>query len=128
MPFQIDSFDAYLKAQKESQSNPELFWSGIAKHFERQKPFTEVLSGEMRDGIASSFDVIYIIFTPATEIIQTVIRNVLARSFIYHVLSNRKRHIVGTNVLKDLFNLFYYFITINPTMPSNSIFLCMVGV
>lgn len=50
MPFQIDSFDAYLKAQKESQSNPELFWSGIAKHFEWQKPFTEVLSGEMRDG------------------------------------------------------------------------------
>ncbi|MBV42020.1 MAG: acetate--CoA ligase [Crocinitomicaceae bacterium] len=50
MPFQIDSFQAYLDAQNQSRLSPELYWADIASHFQWQRPFTKVREGEMQDG------------------------------------------------------------------------------
>jgi acetyl-CoA synthetase len=50
MPLQLNCFESYRAAQKESTQNPAQFWSEIAVHFDWQRPFTDVLSGRMDDG------------------------------------------------------------------------------
>jgi acetyl-CoA synthetase len=55
MPFQIDSFQAYLDAQNKSRLNPKRYWADIASHFQWQRPFTKIREGEMQDGSISWF-------------------------------------------------------------------------
>ena len=48
-PYQISSFDDYLKQYKFSIDQPEKFWSGVAEHFTWKKKWDKVLDWNFKD-------------------------------------------------------------------------------
>ncbi|MDX5321320.1 MAG: AMP-binding protein, partial [Bacteroidota bacterium] len=54
-PYQINSFEEYTHAYAMSLEEPARFWTGVAKNFQWQKPWDEVLSWNFSDPKVSWF-------------------------------------------------------------------------